>query len=66
MSAALQPNLANVSMAFALCSALYIRMVLEWSRFLGRRNVSFPQSLVRLNKANLVNGKALLGPADNT
>ena len=66
MSAALQPNLANVSMAFALCSALYIHMVLEWSRFLGWRNVSFPQSLVRLNKTNLVNGQALLGPADNT
>ena len=35
VSAALQPNLANVSMAFFLCSALYIRMVplvLFWSR----------------------------------
>ena len=28
VSAALRPNLANVSMAFALCSALCIRMVL--------------------------------------
>lgn len=28
VSAALQPNLANVSMAFFLCSALYILMVL--------------------------------------
>lgn len=35
VSAALRPNLANVSMAFALCSALCIRMVLPvifWPR----------------------------------
>ena len=35
VSAALQPNLANVSTAFILCSALYILMVLLvlfWSR----------------------------------
>jgi len=35
VSAALQPNLSNVSTAFFLCSALYIRMVLLvlfWSR----------------------------------
>lgn len=35
VSAALHPNLANVSMVFALCSALYVRMillVLFWSR----------------------------------
>ena len=34
-SAALQPNLENVSMAFILCSALHIRMALPalfWSR----------------------------------
>ena len=34
-TAVLHPNLANVTMTFALCSALYIRMILPvlfWSR----------------------------------
>ena len=62
VSAALQPNLANVSTAFILCSALYILMVLLvlfWSRISAAAPVcsKFPQSVTFVcGSASLMTG----------